>query len=248
MSGIVLHHGDCRDILGQMRPESVDLVLADPPYGQTGLAWDRRVRGWLPLAHKALKPTGTLWLFGSLKSFISLADELRQWQLIQDVIWEKQNGSGFDNQRFRRVHEQVAQFRKRGTRWSSIWREPQFTMDAKKRSLRAKATRIAHTGDIGPHIYTTEDGGPRLMRSVIGVRNTHRQGTGHPTAKPVELLSRIIAYSCPPDGLIVDPFAGSGSTGVAAIEQGRRATLIEADAEYVAVIRNRCGLLEEIAA
>lgn len=245
---IQLEHGDCRAIMAALAPESVDLIIADPPYNQTSLRWDRRVTGWLPLAERVLKPNGTLWLFGSLRSFLAMADEFRAWRLVQDLVWEKQNGSGFDAERFRRVHEQIAHFRKAASRWAQVHRSPQFTMDAKKRSVRAKATRVPHTGEIGPHVYSTVEGGPRLVRSVLQVRNAHRQKSGHPTAKPVELLRRLIAYSCPLDGVVLDPFAGSGSTGAAAREEGRSGILIEADSTYCELIRRRLGLLEEIAA
>ncbi len=239
---IQLIHSDCREAMAAMEPESIDLIVADPPYNQTCLAWDRRIKGWLPLAHRILKPNGTLWLFGSLKSFLAMADEFAHWQLIQDIVWEKQNGSGFDSERFRRVHEQAAHFRKRGSLWRDVYRSPQVTMDAVKRSVSAKATRVPHTGKIGAHVYATEAGGPRLMRSVLQVRNGHRQGIGHPTPKPVALIRPLIGYSCPPGGVVLDPFAGSGSTGLAALEENRNAVLIEEDAGHVANIERRLNL------
>lgn len=245
---VELLEGDCRELMAAMPGESVDLIVADPPYAQTGLAWDRRVRGWLPQARRVLKRNGSLWVFGSLRSFLAMAEEFADWRLVQDLVWEKQNGSGFDRERFRRLHEQVAHFRKRESAWRDVHRAPQFTFDAKKRTVMAKATRVPHTGRIGAHCYATEEGGPRLMRSVLQVRNTHRKKTGHPTAKPVELVRRIVAYSCPPCGVVLDPFAGSGSTGAAALEQGARALLMENDAAYCALIRRRLGLLEQRAA
>ena len=58
--------GDCRELMPPRGP--FDMILADPPYGDTSLAWDRRVEGWLALARAALKPTGSIWVFGSLRS------------------------------------------------------------------------------------------------------------------------------------------------------------------------------------
>lgn len=231
--------GDCRDVMAQMPSESVDMILADPPYAQTALRWDRRVLGWMKEAKRILKPNGTLWVFGSLKSFLAMSEEFSGWLVVQDLVWEKQNGSGFDAERFRRVHEQVVQFRKAGSRWAQVYRCPQFTMDAKKRSVNAKATRAPHTGRIGAHIYATEEGGPRMVRSVIRARNGHRQGFGHATPKPVDLLQRIIAYSCPPLGVMLDPFGGSGSSGVAASLEQRRAILIEINPEFVVTAQRR---------
>src|SRR5207253_5557653 len=64
--------------------------------------------------------------------------------------------------------------------------------------------------------YTSEDGGPRLMRSVLKVRNEHGRAI-HPTQKPLELLRPMVRYSCPPGGLVLAPFSGSAAVEVAAV-------------------------------
>lgn len=88
-----------------------DMILADPPYGDTSLAWDRRV-GLGRAGARRLKPTGSLWVFGSLRSFMATADHFANagLRIAQEVIWEKQNGTGFHNDRFKRVHELAVQF------------------------------------------------------------------------------------------------------------------------------------------
>ncbi len=87
--GVMLIHADCRDYEPPMG--CVDLTLADPPYGQTSLNWDRWPDGWLssPCLGRSL------WCFGSLRMFMQHGSEFAAsgWRLSQDVIWEKQNGS-----------------------------------------------------------------------------------------------------------------------------------------------------------
>jgi site-specific DNA-methyltransferase (adenine-specific) len=77
------------------------------------------------------------------------------------------------------------------------------------------------------------------MPSVIEAPNMWRRGAVHPTEKPVGVLRPLIEYACPPGGLVLDPFAGSGSTAAAARMAGRRTVLIEADERYCEVIARR---------
>jgi site-specific DNA-methyltransferase (adenine-specific) len=76
------------------------------------------------------------------------------------------------------------------------------------------------------------------MRSVIAVRSMHGRNI-HPTEKPLGILDPLIRYGCPPGGMVLDPFAGSGSTAEAARQTGRRAILIEADERYCEAIVRR---------
>lgn len=105
------------------------------------------------------------------------------------------------------------------------------SLDATARQVRRKQ-RPAHWGDIGEHAYSTEDGGPRLMRSVQYERSAHGSAI-HPTQKPLGICRTLIQYSCPPGGLVVDPYAGSATTLVAARMCNRRAIGVELLAPYV---------------
>lgn len=225
--------GDCREILPALGVKA-DLCVADPSYGETSLEWDRWPEGWLEAAAGV---TSSLWCFGSLRMYLEHGGEFKsaKWKLSQDVIWEKHNGSGFADDRFKRVHEQVSHWF-RG-RWDGIYHKAPTTPDAIRHQMRRKA-RPTHTGDIGAASYLSEDGGPRLMRSVIYMRSMHGRAL-HPTEKPVGLLDPILQYACRPGGLVVDPFAGSGSTLDAARCSGRRAIGIEADERYLELAARR---------
>lgn len=222
--------GDCRDVARRIEPASIDLIIADPPYGETSLAWDRRVRGWVTAVLPCLKPSGSLWAFGSLRSFLANRSELEPVRLIQDVIWEKHNGTNFHNDRFKRVHEQIAQFIPRGVLWRDVYKSPVHTLDAKPKQVRRKK-RPAHMGEIDAGSYVSVDGGPRLKRSVLHVRSCHGYAK-HETQKPTELLRDLIEYSSPPRGVILAPFAGSGSDLVAAMETDRSAIGIDIDPRW----------------
>ena len=140
---VTIYRGDCLRVLPHLPARSVDLILTDPPYGDTSLGWDVPVRRWLPLAARCLKPSGSLWCFGSLRAFLAHAAEFRGWKLAQDVVWEKHNGSNFHADRFRRVHEHAVQFYPASARWAAIYKAPVTTDDAVKRVVRQK-TRPPH--------------------------------------------------------------------------------------------------------
>lgn len=105
------------------------------------------------------------------------------------------------------------------------------------RSVRTKR-RPDHMGQIDKAPYVSQDGGPRLMRSVLRVRSMHGSAI-HPTEKPVGLIVPLIEYACPAGGTVVDPFAGSCSTLAAARLCGRRAIGIEHREQYAEAAARR---------
>ena len=221
---VTLYCGDNRELLDRVAVD-VDAIVTDPPYGDTSLDWDRTPdRFWLELA--AVAGIRSLWCFGSFRFWMEVRSQFTTagWRYAQEVVWEKHNGSSFHADRFKRVHELAVQWY-RGA-WEAVYREPQVTHDATARTVRRKR-RPPHTGHIEAGSYASEDGGPRLQRSVIYCRSEHGRAICE-TQKPLGILRPLIAYSVPPGGLVLDPFAGSCSTLRAARELGRRAIGIEA--------------------
>lgn len=228
--------GDCRELMVNEGP--FDLIIADPPYGDTSLAWDRIVAGWKTVALERLKPSGSMWVFGSMRYFLTTGVP-DGWRLAQDVVWEKHNGSGFAVDRFKRVHEHAVQLYRADAPWDGVWNEVQTTPDATARAVRRKKAP-KHTGHIEASSYVSEDGGPRIMRSVIPMRSMHGRAI-HPTEKPAPLLEILIRTSCPPGGLVGDFFAGSGSCAEAAAITGRSYIGCEIDPEMAAKATGRLG-------
>jgi len=236
-----IYHGDCRRLLYSIDTTPVGAVIADPPYGETSLPWDRWQPGWTRAVAEVVALACPLWCFGSMRMFLGHVSDFADWSLAQDIVWEKHNGSSSAADRFKRVHEHALQWY-RGP-WDDVWRRPVTTPDATKRQVRRKQ-RPPQWGEIAGHTYQSEDGGPRLARSVIKVRSCHGHAL-HPTEKPLGILDPLLRYSLPPGGTVLDPFAGSGSTLVAAREAGYRAIGIEADERYceIAAARLAQGVL-----
>jgi site-specific DNA-methyltransferase (adenine-specific) len=233
--GVTLYHGDMRAIVPTL-DTTFDCAVTDPPYAETPLAWDRWPDGWPDILAPA---TRSLWCFGSMRMFLKRRDDFARWRMSQDIVWEKQNGSGFATDRLKRVHEHAVHWY-RGPWWQIHHDTPTVPGSARPSApFGRKADRAAHTGSIGESGYVYGD--TRLMRSVIFAKSMHHRAM-HPTEKPVEILTPLIEYACPPGGTVLDPFAGSGSTAAAARATGRRAVLIEADERYCEIIACRLAL------
>lgn len=234
-AGLALYLGDCRNILPELELQA-DCVVTDPPYAETSLTWDRWPDGWPTIAAAV---ANSMWCFGSMRMFLDRAGEFADWKLSQDIVWEKANGTGFATDRFKRVHE-IATHWYRGD-WRSVHHDtPRIAHTGRDKHARARnVDRGQHLGSIGTHHY--EDDGTRLMRSVLNANSV--RGGLHPTEKPLGILTPLIEYACPPGGLVVDLFTGSGSTLDAARLSGRRAIGIEANEEYAELAARRLSAL-----
>jgi site-specific DNA-methyltransferase (adenine-specific) len=228
--GITIYHGDCREIAPLLAVE-FDAVIADPPYDQTSLGWDRWPSGWPDTMALVSR---SLWCFGSLRMFLDRKDEFSEWQLSQDVVWEKHNGSGFAADRFKRVHDQAVHFY-RGD-WSTVYHEtPKVQYGGPVKTVR-KRGQTPHTGTIGNTGYV--DDGSRLIRSVMFAPSMHGNAENE-TQKPEVIVAPLVEYACPRGGIILAPFCGSGTDVVVARVTGRRAVGMDVREEQCEKAANR---------
>ena len=120
-------NADVMEGLATLADCSVDCIVTDPPYGETSLEWDKVPPQWMAECRRVLKLTGSMWVFGSLRSHMAAADD--GWQVAQDVVWEKHNGSNSFADRFRRVHEIAVQYYRDDAKWSEVYKRPLYTND-----------------------------------------------------------------------------------------------------------------------
>ncbi|HEY3652327.1 MAG TPA: site-specific DNA-methyltransferase [Streptosporangiaceae bacterium] len=236
---VTLYLGDCREVLPSL-DVTADCIIADPPYSETSAEWDRWPDGWLDVTAGV---TRSMWCWLPFRQFAIPPYRGQEfaaagWKLSHDAeaewdhfIWEKHTGTGPVADRLRRVHEPVAHWYQ--GRWGDVYRElPRLPHDGPPRgTVRRTVSDPLHRtgGSFGDRSWT--DDGQRAARSVIRSRNLRGKAI-HPTEKPVDVLDVLITYACPPGGLLIAPFAGSGSDLDAARASGRRAIGIELNESY----------------
>ena len=102
---VTIYHGDCLELADLW--SHGDVMVTDPPYGETSLEWDRWPVGWPQLVADVSGSLLQMWCFGSTRMFLDRRDDFAAWKLAQDVVWSKPRGRGVMNDRFNRSHELV---------------------------------------------------------------------------------------------------------------------------------------------
>lgn len=227
-----LFQGDCLELMRFIPDGSVDLVLADLPYGTTQNKWDSVI----PLAPlwkeywRLLKPNGAVVLTAAQPFTSQLVVSEPQHFRYQNV-WDKSQITGFLNAKKQplRRHEDVLVFYQ-----SQPTYNPQFEAGRPYRIKRRHATN--NYGAQTPN--ETDSDGRRYPTSIISIPQ-ERSKDSHPTQKPVPLFEYLIRTYTNEGDTVLDNTMGSGTTGVACANTARRFIGIEQDARYFAIAEQR---------
>ena len=241
----VILRGNCFELMEQLAESSVDLLLTDPPYGTTNLAFDKISidwQAWWAEVHRVCKPSAIMLCFAAQPFATDLINSNRK-NFRYDMVWQKSNPVGYlsANVRPLRSHELMLVFCRKFGRvkgeMQSVY-NPQMTEGAPyvHRSRARPATHYSATKDIG----TYRNPGKRFPTSVL---TYGRDAVSlHPTQKPEDLLRKLLRQYSHPGAVVLDCFMGSGSTGAACLLEGRRFVGMEMDADYFEIARKRlCG-------
>lgn len=231
-----LIHGDCLEVMKLIKPDSVDMILCDLPYGSTQCKWDIIIP-FDPLwaqYERIIKPNGAIVLFGA-EPFSSYLRTSNIKLYKYDWIWDKIKGTGFLNAKKQpmRNHETVSVFYKNQCLYN-----PQKTYGhINKKSFRAKhlQTEVYRIMANDYQYESTE----RYPRSVLEFSTDTQNSSFHPTQKPVALCEYLIKTYTNIGELVLDNCAGSGTTAIACIKTNRKYICIEKKQEYFEVIKNR---------
>ena len=236
--------------IDRVRDASVDLVVADPPYGLgkdygndsdrlNGEAYLDFSRRWIDAIVPKLKATGSLYVFLTWQYSPEVFSHLKtRLLMVNEIIWDRKVPSmGGSTRKFSSVHDTVGLFAKS--------RDYYFDVDSVRIPYDPE-TKKARTRSIFVGKKWLEVGyNPKDVWSVTRLHRQDPERADHPTQKPLEIIERMVLASSPPDGCVLDPFMGSGTTAVAAVKHGRRFTGFEINPEYFATAKRRVGSLDE---
>jgi len=237
-----LYLGNSLEILDQMEIPQIDLIYVDPPYflSNDGITcqsgkmvsvnkgdWDKSkgfiedvdfIDSWLKACKKVLKDDGTIWISGTLHNIYKVGYLLEQndYDIINDIVWFKPNAPpNLSCRYFTHSHEIVLWARKSKKSLHTFNYERMKTWNNPKDKLKNKDKQMRSTWSI-PLIPKDE-----------------KEFGKHPTQKPLELLNRIITSSSNEGELVLDPFCGSGTTGIVCSILNRQFIGIDSNKEYL---------------
>lgn len=229
--GFTLYHGNCINILNQLPADSVDMIFADPPYNLSndGFSlhagkrvsvnkgmWDRSNgfeddynfhRKWLNACKRILKPQGTLWVSGTYHSIYQCGYALQSlgYHILNDISWFKPNGSpNLSCRYFTASHETL------------IWARKD------KKEKHVFNYELMKNGNWSEDFIKKPNLQMRSVWAIYPPKKAEKKFGKHPTQKPIELLKRIVLASTKPNAIILDPFTGNSTTGVASEIIGER--------------------------
>lgn len=228
--------GDCLDRMCRLPDDTIDLAYLDPPFN-TGKAQSAEAgryddcwpdtRSYLDFlsprieqVHRLLKPTGSILLHCDWRTSahlrLMLDDIFREENFVNHLIWRYGLG-GSSPRRFARKHDDILFYGRTDAYYFDPPRVP--ATSARMKGMTKKATDVI---------------------DVPSINNMARERVGYPTQKPLALMELLVRACCPPGGIVLDPFCGSGTTLVASIATDREYLGIDVSDVAVAIARQRC--------
>ncbi len=236
-----LIYGDFFEVLRILKPKLVDIIFADPPYFLSGNGitchagqmvsvkkadWDEEIdvneklkfnRKWIRLCKRVLKDDGTIWISGTMHNIytIGVALEMEGFKIINNITWKKLNPPpNISCRAFTHSTETI------------LW--------ARKKQRKAKHL-------FNYHLMKELNNGKQMkdVWELSMTKPSEKKHGKHPTQKPLELLERIILASTNEGDVVLDPFNGSGTTGIAAIKLNRKYIGIDNVLEYLEISKKR---------
>ena len=251
IEGIWLIHGDCLEIMNTIPDKSVDLIYADQPYYCStdkafGCSWDslNDYLNWLkPIlkeCHRVLKLTGSIYVhldWHAVHYVKVLLDKIfEKNRMLNEIVWCYKSG-GASKKHFSRKHDTILFY--------SRSNEYKFFPEKEKSYMGIDY----NTGNKNVKLFDDNDGNgkytlvyPKDWWEIPMLATSSKRRVKYPTQKPEQLLERIIKASSDKNNLVLDPFAGSGTTGKVCQDLERNCILIDSRIEAIECMEKRLGI------
>lgn len=239
-----IKQGDCLELMGSIPDKSIDMILADLPYGTTACPWDTIIP-FEPLWEnykRIIKSNGCIALFGSepFSSYLRLSN-IKQYKY--DWIWEKNRGSNFALTKYQpmKEHETISIFSTDRMKYFPIKEiRKGGGIDRVRYDIYSRTKTENYHSSLHNELklITTHE------RVPSSIQKFNTEVGYHPTQKPISLLSYLIQTYTLENETVLDNTMGSGSTGVACIRTNRNFIGFEKDSNYYKIAEKR--ILDEI--
>lgn len=240
-----LMQGDCLERMKEIADGSVDMVLTDPPYGTTACAWDSIIpldKMWLALKRIAKKNGAVVMTASQPFTSVLVGSNLKDFKYCW--VWEKSRQTGHVHAKNKpmKKHEDIVVFSQGTTNHASMSAlrmtyNPQGLTRKERPTIRKKGGESNSVMSSRPSHRDVIQNFENYPHSVLYVAS--EGATVHPTQKPVALMEYLIKTYTNPGETVLDFTMGSGTTGVAAINLGRKFIGIERDDKYFAIAKGR---------
>jgi site-specific DNA-methyltransferase (adenine-specific) len=245
-----LWHSDVFDLLRKLADRSVDLVVTDPPYAIAKQDWDEFASldayvdwcdRWLAEIARVLAPHGSAYVCGFSEILADVkVRSARRFAGCRWLVWYYRNKANLGRD-WGRSHESILHLRGESARIDVDAVRVPYNGHTTRYPARVQAVNSQYGRGVRRDRWEPNPLGakPRDVLEIPVICNGMTEKTPHATQKPEALIERLILASSAPDQLVVDPFAGSGTTAVVAGRLGRRWIAGDSDARYVGLARER---------
>ena len=242
MKRVTLYQGDCLELMKDIQDETIDMILCDLPYGTTDCGWDTVIPFDLlwEQYQRIIKNNCAIVLFGSQPFTSSLLMSKSNW-FKHSWIWQKNAGSNFGTTKYQpmKEHEDILIFCKRGKRVNY------YPILEKRKG--SGAARVQHLMNYNSQAQVYSKGNlsnkvtkmANSLRVPSSIQKFNRERGFHPTQKPVPLLEYLIKTYTQEDELVLDNCMGSGSTGIACLNNNRQFIGMELNKTFFNIAKNR---------
>lgn len=233
---ICLNIMDCCDFLKQIPDKSVQLICIDPPYNLELAAWDiydnyiEWASKWIDEAYRVLSDSGSIVIFGGIQfrdvksgDIIDIIQYVRhhtKFKLINTIIWHYKNGMSA-NRYFANRHEEAI--------WLAKTNNYYFDLDSVRVPYSDEQLALALKDKRLNPENTMKGKNPTNVWEIGRLNGNSKERVGHPTQKHVEIIDRFVKSLSYPGSVVLDFFAGSGTTGRVCIEDGRHCLMCDSD-------------------